>query len=270
MGIYDLSRRLACAVLCLSGLSALAANAVAAEDPDELLARIRAVVLKHLSQLPNYTCHEAIERVVRPHSGTFQHMDRVDLEVVYTGQGELFATAKDAKFQEQPVYKMVPPGTIASSPMGSHVDGLFMANLAEFKFAGTAKRDGHKTFRFDFHVPQEKSRYLVRHDGVEAIVAFGGSIWVDQETLDLVRVDLKTEHIPPQVGVHLVEESMHYDQTRIGDTTFLLPLHSELMTTDAMGNYSLNDVRLGNCREFVGQSVVTYGAPQAARSEEKR
>ena len=266
----DRSRRMTCAVLCLSAIAAFAPKALAADDPDELLTRIRALMMKHLSQLPNYTCHEVIDRAVRPRTGSFQHLDRVELEVAFTGHGELFAKTADAQFEEQPVFNMVPAGTIASSPMGSHVDGIFAANLAEFKFAGTAKRDGHKTFRFDFHVPQEKSQYLVRHNSVEAIVAFKGSIWVDADTLDLVRVDLKTDHIPPRVGVLVVEESMHYDLMHIGNSDFLLPQHSDLMTTDDSGNYSLNDVRLENCREFVGQSVVTYGAPQASRQVPKQ
>lgn len=270
MLMYDPSKRMAGAVLCLLSLSGLAVKSLAADDPDEILRRIRASMMKHLSQLPNYTCHEAIDRAIRPRTGSFQHMDRVELEVAFTAQGELFATAADGQFQDQPVFKMVPSGTMASSPMGSHVDALFATDMAEFKFAGETKRDGHKTYRFDFHVSQEKSQYLVRHNSVEAIVPFKGSIWVDTETLDLVRVELKTEHIPSRVGVAVVEEVMRYDPIHIGNTDFSLPQHSQLMTVDDTGFYSLNEVHLENCREYVGQSQITYGAPQPAHRDDKQ
>jgi hypothetical protein len=270
MLMYDASKRMAGAVLCLLTMSGFAAKSLAADNPEEILARVRTSMLKHLEQLPNYTCHEVIDRAVRPRTGSFQHMDRVELEVAFTGHGELFATAADGQFQDQPVFNLVPSGTMASSPMGSHVDGLFATDMAEFKFAGETKRDGHKTFRFDFHVPQEKSQYLVRHNSVEAIVAFKGSIWVDTETLDLVRVELKTEHIPPRVGVTAVEEAMRYDSMHIGNTDFSLPQHSQLMTVDDTGFYSMNDVRLENCREYVGQSQITFGAPQPAHRDDKQ
>jgi hypothetical protein len=42
-------------------------------------------------------------------------------------------------------------------------------------------------------------------------------------TLDLVRVELKADRIPANIGVSVVEESMHYKIMRIGKSDFLLP-----------------------------------------------
>jgi len=264
-----ISRPMIGAALCLFCIPAFAAKSPA-EDPDELLKRIRLQMLKHLSQLPKYTCREVIDRMVgRPASGSLQPLDRVELEVAFSGQSELFAATAEAQFQEQPIYKVVPTGTISDSPLGSHVDGIFLADIAEFKYAGTAKKDGHKTFRFDFRVPQEKSHFLVRHNSMEAYVAFKGSIWADAVTLDLIRVDLQADHIAARIGVVLVEESMHYELMRIGNSDFELPRHSLLTTADDAGYYSVNDVHLDGCREFSGQSVVTYGAPVTARRDDQ-
>jgi hypothetical protein len=40
-----------------------------------------------------------------------------------------------------------------------------------------------------------------------------------------------------------------------------MPRKSELAATDDVGNYSLNLISLDQCREFTGQSTITYGAP---------
>lgn len=254
-------------------LTTVLVSTLSADGPDELLERIRAQVQKHLENLPNYTCRQVIDRVGRPaRSARFVHLDRVELDVVFTGKSELFAKTSDGNFQEQPVSSLVPPGTIASTALGSHVDRIFTGDFADFKAAGTAKKDGHKTVRYDFSVTLEKSRFLVRHNSEQAFVAYSGSLWVDAETLELVRADIKADQIPARVGVTLVEESMHYEPMRIGNSDFWLPRRSQLATSDDEGNYTLNDSRLEQCREFTGQSVVTYGAPvpQASRSSEKQ
>jgi hypothetical protein len=237
------------------------------EDPDQLLQRIRKQMIAHGSQLPNYTCHEVIDRLGRgAHSTTFVRLDRVELEVAFTGKSELFARTSNEQFQEQPIQSFVPNGTIASAPLGSHVDAIFSRDVAEFKYAGTTKKDGHKTYRYDFRVPQEKSGLLVRHKSAEAFVAFKGTMWVDVDTLDPVQVDLKAEHIPSQLEVTMVEESLHYESLPIGDSIFLLPQHSQLAASDIAGNFSLNDVHLESCRKYTGQSAVKFGG-EAAPSE---
>jgi len=55
-------------------------------------------------------------------------------------------------------------------------------------------------------------------------------------------------------------ESMRYTKMRIGDTEFLLPRDSEMAAEDESGVYSLNIIRLERCREFTGQSSVTFGS----------
>ena len=99
-------------------------------------------------------------------------------------------------------------------------------------------------------MPIEKSAFLVRHNGAVGVAGYEGSVWVDAETLDLVRVDFKVNRIPSHLGVRLIEQSLHYKKLTIGNSEFDLPDHSELAATDDMGNYSLNMIKLNRCREF--------------------
>jgi hypothetical protein len=215
-----------------------------------------------LSQLPNYTCHEVVNRLVRrAYSNQWNRMDTVELEVAFVGNKELLAHAGDSHFEEQPIRNVVPMGTIGNGAFGSHVASLFTGTGAEFKYVGTAKKEGHKTFHFEFSVPEDKSHFLVRHDSREGITGYQGSFWVDAATLDLVRLDVKADNIPAHIGVRLIEESIRYQTVRLTNSDFLLPRSSQLTAMDELGNYSLNMVSFERCKQYTGESEITYNTP---------
>ena len=253
-------------------LALLFATATAAdrptEDPEVLLRQIRSRTAAHLSQLPNYTCHEVVDRMLRRGS-TWNHIDTVEVEVAFVGREELFSRPGEGKFGERAIRELV-SGTISDGVLGSQIDMIFASDAAEFRFAGITKKDGHKTFRYDLRVPEDKSGFRVRHGSAEAIVAYEGSVWVDTETLDLVRVDLKVNRIPSYVGVLSIEKSMHYRLMHIADTDFLLPGSAELAATDDRGNYNLNRISLERCREYTGESTIKYGAPTEGSASRDR
>jgi len=261
----DKPGRLAMGIAILfCSIRALAAGSSPAEDPD-LLQRIRSKVAQHLSQLPNYTCHEVVDRLVRRlNFGSPDRRDTLELEVAFLGNKELYAKSGEVRFEEQSIRNVVPVGAIGSGTFGSHVAALFSEDAASFQYVGPSKKDGHKTFRYDFHVPQEKSQFLIRNNSTEAIAGYKGSFWVDAETLDPVRLEIKVDHILSQIGIRWIEESMRYKIVKLRNSDFLLPRDSEMAVVDEEGNYSLNRIALQNCREFTGESVVTYGASSSS------
>ena len=271
----DIIWKLVQVAICIGLLqwtTARAADSRAAEDPELLLQRIRSKITAHLSQLHNYTCHVVIDRLVRSVStSSFDHRDTVELEVAFVSGHELFSKAGETRFEEQPIHQIVPGGMIGNDAFGSHDDDVFSGNAATFKYAGSCNKDGHKTFRYNFRVSQQSSQLLVKqNDSPNATVGYQGSFWVDAETLDMVRLEWKTDHIPPSVGLSSVEKSMRYKLARIGNSDFLLPLHTELASFDRGGNYRLNTISLERCLEFTGESVVTYGSPIDGTSAQQR
>ena len=250
--------KIICAILLADGV--LFAAGKPAPDQDALLEKIRSRTAEYLEQLPHYTCHEVISRLVRRGS-QWTRDDVVELEVAFIGREEFFARSGEDHFEERVIDRVVPHGTIGNGAFGSVVKIIFTPDVADFQYAGTGKKDGHQTIRINFSVPLEKSQFMVKHGGNQSLVPFEGSIWVDAATLDLVRVDLQVKHIPAYVGLRYVEETLHYETMHIGSEPVLLPHKSELGVADELGNYSLNLVELQQCREFKSNSVVTYGAP---------
>jgi hypothetical protein len=246
-----------------------AAQSPSAEDPTNLLQRVKARMAEHLAQLPNYTCHETVDRMLRV-GANFRSLDTVELEVAFFGKHELFARTGEDRFGEQPIEKLVPSGTFGNSAMGSPIDLVFSQDVAEFRYAGVCKKDGRKTIRFDLSVPIEKSGFRISHNGAAGMAGYHGSVWVDVETLDLVRVDFTVNQIPAYLGVRLIEESLHYKKLTIGGSEFHLPDRSELAATDDNGYCTVNVIKLARCHEFAAASVVKYGAPVPAQGTASR
>ena len=72
------------------------------EDPELLLRRIRTRTAAHLSQLPNYTCHQVVDRTLRRGS-TWYHVDTVEFEVAFVGREELFSRPGEERFGERTI-----------------------------------------------------------------------------------------------------------------------------------------------------------------------
>lgn len=248
--------------LAISAGAMLAADSPNIDDGASNLQKIRDKVADHLSRLPNYTCHEKIDRLIRPLNSTGPGLhDQVVVEVAFVAKQELFARPGESAFQEHSITKVVPTGTISSGVFGSHINSIFVGDAASFDYIGLTKKDGHKTFRYGFQVPLQKSQFLVRHNSADGVVAYHGYVWADVETFELVRLEIEADHISPSIGIRRVKQTVRYSPVRIRDFDFLLPLHSELEVSDAAGSFSMNRLTLEQCREYTGESTVTFGAP---------
>ncbi|MCZ2148757.1 MAG: hypothetical protein LC126_13390 [Bryobacterales bacterium] len=224
-----------------------------------LLARIRARAAENLRRLPNYTCLETIERSMRrAASRRFELIDLVRLEVAYVDGKEMFAWPGSRTFEDRDITEMVSGGAIGNGSFALHARGIFLSNSALFQYAGEITLAGRAAVRFDYHVPMVRSGYKLRVKPEEGIVGYKGSFWIDPQTLDLMRLDVDINDIPPNIPVAAGRESLEYARAKIGGKDFLLPRRSELMLTDLGGNESRNYLHFNGCREFSGESVINF------------
>jgi hypothetical protein len=243
-------------------VGAFAADSDRGVDPALELQQIRERVSTHLSQLRNYTCHVMVDRFVRRGgSHEMEHQDQVQFEVAFVGEKELFSGLGEPRFEERPLRGIAARGMISDDAFGAHGETVLSGDAAEFKYRGRGSKDGHRAFRYDFRVPVEKSQLLVNGNGMEAVVGYTGTAWFDTETLDLMRLEQKTDRLPSSFGVSSIEKVMRYNILRIGKSDFLLPSDSELVAYDEHGELVLNIIKLKACREFTGESQVSYDTP---------
>ncbi len=233
--------------------------------PETLLAQIRRKMTDNLAHLPDYTCGLTVERFARRSaSERFQTVDTMRLEVSFVGGKELFAWPGAEKFEEKSIQEMV-SGTVSTGTFALHARAIFAEKGPTFTYQGV--EDGN--VRFDFRIPLAASKFVVGTTR-RARVAYEGSFWVDAQTFDLVRLRVNVPEAPADMGLKQAEEVMEYRVTRIGDGDFLLPASSDLIMTSLDGIEHRNRTRFSACRQYTGESVITFGKTPAEETQQAR
>lgn len=246
---------------CLIGF--LLAGGLAAQEPppepEGLLDLIKSHVGESLRRLPDYTCLQTIERYERRRaSREFMLSDRLRLEVALVEGKEYFAWPGETRFEVSRITQLVPGGTIGNGNFALHAYSVFLSTAPEFAYHGEAALGARRVIRYDFRVPRAKSGYTLRVGERQAVVGFHGSFYVDRETLDLVRLEIVAEEIPPVLGVDHAADSMEYRPVRIGEKEFVLPAASELLLRDVDGSEFRNRTSFSRCRQYTGESALSF------------
>jgi hypothetical protein len=246
------------------GMALLAVPMVCAGQADLppellLLARIKTHMGETLRRMPNYTCLQSIERSERRNpSKKYRTIDTIRLEVALVNSQEMFAWPGAGKFEDAKLTDIVKGGAIGNGNFALHARSVFLSNIPTFQYLGERIRGDRQTFRFDYSIPQYRSGYSLKIGEVQGTVGYHGSFWVDAGSLDLIRLEVVADEIPPHIPVSAASDVMEYARVKIGEGDFLLPASSEMSITDLQGNESRNRTQFQNCHQYTGESVLTF------------
>jgi hypothetical protein len=266
-------------------LLAIFAAALPAQDPSDAawqltlrLAQVKRQVRTALASQPDYTCLATYDRYRWiPNAPTERKVDTVRVEVAYLGGHELYSWPGEGKFSDVPLTQMVAVGLVSDGDFAVHAHNIFVAGMGTEKFAGEEQRNGRKLWRWNYAISSYSSGWTVQHSGVHQTVGSEGSYWIDSETLDLVRMDTHATDFMSSFPLKSVVSTVNYARVRIGEQEALLPVEAELHTVTKEGTESRNLTRYSNCRQYAGQSTISFGevpevvapvAAQAKRSDE--
>ena len=269
-------------------LPAVLLVAQAAErDPALVLQRAAIKVRVRAAALPNYTCVETVTRdYYRPRTVVqapscagaiaglaggrgpdmrFTMTDRLRLDVAMTERGEIYSWAGASKFEDSDVGALVHRGPIGSGSFGAVLAILFAQDAGKFHF----ERMAGSLMEYSYLVPPEDSRYKVRTSDSWVNTAYSGTVQLDPETAEVVRVTLQTAELPPSTGSCQTTTTMEFAPVRIGDSEFPLPKRGEQRFIGAIGEEVENTTAFGSCREYRGESTIRFGADAAAETVER-
>ena len=111
--------------------------------PDAIrLARIRYHMSQNLTQIPNYTCTQTIERSTRRAKGRkFQLIDTLRLEVALVNGNEMFAWPGSGRFEDKKIADLVGRGgAIGNGAFAGHARAVFLSGAP--RFSGRSRRIG--------------------------------------------------------------------------------------------------------------------------------
>ncbi|SPE39164.1 conserved exported hypothetical protein [Candidatus Sulfopaludibacter sp. SbA3] len=263
-------------------LSAASVWGAADDDPIAVLMRVRDRVMAHAERIPNHTCVETIVRdwydlaAGPPPSscdallgrrkkagvGTLLRLattDRLRLDVALTETQEIYSWAGAARFEEGGIDRLVPTGAIGTGSFAATLLSIFEARDPKFVYEGETTVESRRVMEYSFNVSEEQSHYQVKAGGAWLITGYTGTLLADPVTADLVRLSVRTEELPKATNACEIDTTLNYGMLRIGSEEYLLPTLTRERFINQTGSEAENAITFAACREFRGESVVSFG-----------
>lgn len=281
-------------VLLLAGVTGQAQY-----DARDVLLKVREKVMNTVGGLPKYVCTLTIDRarydpdpghVVpesrRPQARSCDNLaadvnsaawrrqmsssDRLRLDVAVTRSqpgldSEMYSWAGEDHFGDQDLFEMIRDGAVSSGSFSSMLASIFGGEAANFSYSGEKPTLGGRLLsEFGFHVPLEKSRYsyvLDARDARQVPVEYGGTVFADPETADLVRLVVRASHLPAESATCEITQTLDYKRLSLHGAEFLLPEETRIAALHTDGSQAENVIHYSTCHEFLGESTVRFSAP---------
>jgi len=213
---------------------------------------------------PAYRYLQTLERARRlPGDRRLEPLDRIRVEVRATaggnsyywpGSGRLLGHSLTEALGEQ-------VSEFGALVLGAH--SLIAAGEGSFQPAGEAGLEGRRALRFDYQVPPEQSGFTMIVNGQPVRLEYGGSVWLDADSLELLRIEAGAGGSTHELELSSMHESMDFQPVQLGPARFTLPASGALLIEDVYGGARRSRVRFENY-SLIGTGG---GAPETAEDE---
>lgn len=207
-----------------------------APPADPFIEETRRAVRDYLDELPDFICNQVVERYYDFEArGAWDRADTLTYELTYNRKRESY---KPINAVGRPVTRSLEQtgGAYSTGDFASGLASLFDAETRTlFKAAGKDRLGNRPTVLYDFTVEQANSKLSVTAEGHPSIiVGYSGTIWVDEESKRVLRIDQAVNDLPAGYPVTNSESSVDYDIIKLRgiDVDFLLPIRAEFIIAD--------------------------------------
>lgn len=241
-------------------------NHTANASDEQILRDARAAAASLTASLPDFLVEQVTTRYFsNGFPATWQTIDTVTADVASVNGSEQYRNvAINGIPTERPIERT---GAWSTGEFVSTLqDVLAESTNAAFHRRGADRVAGRPALVFDFTVAQSNSHWaLVAPDQRRYNPGYEGSIWIDQETGRVLRIEQRTTALPLDFPLNRAESTLEYAFARIGENTYLLPSVSENVgCMSGSGTCTRNSIVFRNYRKFSADSNVTFGKFRAA------
>ncbi len=213
-----------------------------------------------LDELPSFSCLETVQRSVRGARSTkLALVDTLRLEVGFVGGKEVYSWPGVKRFNESTLSDLVGTGLTSNGEFASHARNIFLNNVAAVSFQGEELLRGHHAAKYRYRIPAMFSAWRLTFSGRSGLASSQGLFWVDTESLELLRLEIDADQIPPEIPVRSVHIQIDYGRTKLGEKAFWIPETAQLLWEDYTGAAGRNDVAFSHCRTFRTDSSISFG-----------
>jgi len=210
------------------------------KEAKEIIEKTRANTLAAVEEMPDFTVKQLVSRGIA-YAGTnnWKSIDKLTIAVNYsTTKGENY---KVLAINGSPI--IAEGGNNYAGLGGASTGGEFVTILekifktdskTDFKLLDTDVLRGHRTIVYEFEVALENYKGVVGYKNYvwdTAPTGQKGKIWIDRETLRVLKIEYKLTQIPSNFPVKAFEQTIDYSWVVIAEEKYLLPLSSDARFT---------------------------------------
>ncbi len=239
--------------------------AVAPSNPHMvLIEQAREAAANFLESLPNYVCQEQTTRYVsETRQPSWNVVDIVSAEVVYDDHQESY---RNLQINGRPTKKSPEDsGAWSTGEFGTILGNLFAPQSAtDFKYVQEDTIAHRAASVFDFKVQRVRSSWKIWVPGQYVVPSYKGSVWIDKQTGQALRIEMQAKDIPEAFPEISVETAVDYDTISLGSADkFLLPVQAQALSCWRNSNEcQRNVIEFRNYHKFEGESIIKFEQEQ--------
>lgn len=225
---------------------------------DPVIEKARQVAFDWVDSLPNFLCQQITYRFqsdTKP--ADFKMKDRVTAELAHEGAKDEF---RNLEINGKKLKKGSPEesGTWSVGEFGSMAaDVLNPASGTKFEKRGSETVGSRMAKWYDYTVEQANSHWKVTFEGQTIYPAYKGSIWVDEETHRVLRLEMQGRLLPADYPMDKVEMMVEYGKVKIGQREHLMPVKSGSLGCKRGTLICVNNqTEYRNYRQFASESTI--------------
>jgi hypothetical protein len=161
-------------------------------------------------------------------------------------------------------------GATSTGEFGSLMYEVFEpASDASFGWERWATLRGRRAYVFNYRVAQPRSKWHVVYERTDDVVpGYHGLIFVDRDTLSVMRITLEAE-LPPSFPVQEAKTTLDYDLADISGNQYMLPLKAVIRMRKAK-YLTKNEVEFRLYRKFSAEASITFDTPDPLPEEKTK
>jgi len=241
------------------------------EEQAAILDDVREYALNYSKTLPDYICTEVVRRYAAPARGgkygkyagnndepSWQLQNTLTIRLSYFEQKEDYKLVLVNNTPAQEDFRRV-GGTISTGDFGSLLRQVFEpGSETHFEWDHWALMRTRPSYVFAYQVSRARSQWHVTTDGdLDIITGYKGLIWVDQETHQVLRINMQAVEIPPDFPVKFASDQLDYDYQDLGGEKFLLPLQG-VVRVDSGDILTENKNEFHLYHKYTSSSAITF------------
>ncbi len=238
------------------------------EEQQRIIERVRQYALEYTRRLPDFICLEVTRRYVDPTGLEFwRHVDTVTARLTYFEQREEYRVVL---INDRPVDMSIEEleGSTSTGEFGTMLREIFEPRTeTTFRWERWGKLRGRITHVYSYFVRKDRSNWTITYQKrLHTIPAYRGLVYIDRDTLQVLRVTLEAVDIDPEFPVREARTTLDYDYVDIGGQQYLLPLRFVMQMREAKLLVK-NEVEFRNYRKFAADAVIKFETPEPLPEE---